>query len=236
MKKIIFLLLFVLLVLNSFSQKSEFGIQVGIGTFKMKEFKAINEKVQKSLPFESKITDNFPVNIVYKGYYHHTYKNNFGLGFKISFSSTGSIVSREDYSGSYYFKNQVHYYSPGFIFDYCIYSFPRVKMILYNEIGYEFSNLKMHENLTVAGQVQDDEHEFRSINIFTEPGCKVLYQYKNKINFGVYAGYLFDTNRPIKPSESAFEFKELYEMNHAENSLNWSGFRLGVSLAFTIPE
>ncbi|MFA5971610.1 MAG: hypothetical protein WC780_04590 [Lentimicrobiaceae bacterium] len=232
MKKYLFCL-FLSLALNSFSQKSDGGIEVGAGFFQMKEFKVINEEVLKDLPFEAKITDNFPANIVYKGYFHHTYQNNFGIGFKISFSSTGSLISREDYSGSYYFKNQAHYYSPGFIFDYCIYSFPRLNIVLYNEIGWEFNVGKFHENLTVNGQTQEDELEYRSVNIFTEPGCKVVYSYSSSINVGLYAGYLIDTHREIKPLETSFKTKELYDIRYGKNSFNWTGLRFGISISYT---
>lgn len=225
--------IFLALALNSFSQKTDGGIQVGVGFFNMEEFKAINEAALKYLPFEAKITDNFPPNIVYKGYYHHLYKNNFGYGVKISFSSTGSLISREDYSGSYYFKNQVHYFSPGLIFDYCIYTFPKLKILLYNEIGYEFSYGKIHENLTVSGQTQENEYEYRSVNIFTEPGCRLMYSYSKLINVGLYVGYLFDTHSAIKPIETAISPKEFYDVSSGESSVNWSGIRFGVSISYT---
>lgn len=233
MKKYLFCFLF-LLTLRAFSQNTEAGIQVGVGFFAMKEFKAINEKAQKELPFETKITDNFPANIVFKGYYHHTYQNNFGIGFRISYSSTGSLISREDYSGSYYFKNQVHFFSPGLMLDYCVYSLPRFRIVLYNEIGWEFCYGKLHENLTVLGYTQDQSYEYRSINVFIEPGFKVLYPFNNSISFGLYAGYLIDSNSDIKSRESSFSFKELYSVSHGNNSCNWSGLRFGVSIAYKL--
>jgi len=231
MKKYFFYLLLAL-TLNSFAQKTDGGIQAGVGFFKMTEFKLLNQSVLSSLPFEAKITNNFPANIVYKGYVHHLYKNNFGIGIKFSFSSTGSLISREDYSGSYYFKNQVHYYSPGFMFDYCIYTSQKFKILLYNEIGYEFSYGKLYENLTVNGITQEDGYEYRSVNIFTEPGCRLVYPYGKSINFGLYAGYLIDTHSSIKPSETEYSLEEFYNVSSKKNSVNWTGFRFGVSISF----
>ena len=236
MKTIVFFILFIQLVINSFSQVTDFGMQVGAGNFNMTEFKEINEIVKNSLPFESKITANFPMNIIYKIYLHHTYKNNFGVGLKYSFSSTGSMISREDYSGSYYFKNQVRFQSLGLVFDYCIISTSRVNVIMYNELGWEFSKSKMHESLTLSGQTQDDIKEFRSVNIFTEPGLKIVYPFKSIVNFGFYAGYLIDTHSQIKESNSIFKLKELYDLSYGKNSLNWSGFRLGILVAVKIPD
>jgi hypothetical protein len=105
--------------------------------------------------------------------------------------------------------------------------------LLYNEIGYEFSNGKIHENLTLGGQTQENEYEYRSVNIFTEPGCRIIYSFSKLINVGLYAGYLFDTHSSIKSSETAISRKEFYDVSNGESSVNWTGIRFGVSISYT---
>lgn len=236
MRTIVLVVIFINLNLPSFSQYSDFGVQIGLGSFIMAEFKSLNEMVQSSLPFETKVTNNFPMNIVYKIYSHVTYNNNIGLGLKYSFSSSGSIISREDYSGSYYFKNQVNFQSPGIIIDYSFITSSKVKIIVYNELGWEFSRSKMHENLTLNPLVQEDINKYRSVNIFTEPGFRVVYPYNDKINLGFFAACLIDSNSQIKESTTTFKVEELYDFSHGDYSLNWSGLRLGLSVSFTIPQ
>lgn len=234
MKTVYFFLLFLLLSTKSNSQES-FGFQVGIGTFNMSDFKEINENIQKfNLPFEAKITNNFPMNMVYKVFYHHSFNHNFGIGIKYSFSSTGSIISREDYSGSYYFKNQVYYTSPGFVFDYCIFSFPKYKILIYDELGWQFSQIKMHENFTFSDQIFEDINKYRSTNIFNELGVKAIYPYNEIINIGCYIGYLLDSNGGIKEANSLFELKELIVLNSGSTYSNWAGLRLGLSFSMNI--
>lgn len=237
MKRIAILLSGILIFIQSFSQHSEIGIQAGLGSFEMTGFKNFNELVQKDLPFETKITADFPMHFVYKFFLHQTFKNNWGIGFRFSFSSTGSMVSREDYSGSYYFKNQVRNLSPGFIFDYTVHLTGKINMIIYNELGWEFSHSKMHENLSLSTFTPVDEVlEFRSVNLFTEPGIKVIYKFKDWFYGGLYLGYLWDTHSPVKSTDTAFQLRELYTFEHSKNAMNWTGIRFGITVSYRFPE
>ena len=236
MKIVFTCLLWLIFSFNSISQETTLGIDVGAGQFNMADFKNINQTVVKGLYFDARITDNFPMNIVYKPFIHKTFKNKWGFGIKYSLSSSGSLISREDYSGSYFFKNQTRYSSPGFTIDYCLGSIHKFRFIVYNDFGWEFSNSKMHESLIVSSLFKDEMHNYRSTNIYTEPGFRIEYPYKDFFRFGFYTGYLIDKQGEIKEATSVFNLKELYDLSKHGNSMNWSGIRFGVSFSFKFPE
>jgi hypothetical protein len=236
MKKVYLFAAFFVLTLHSFTQESSIGIQFGSGSFAMYDFKNLNNSVQHDLPFKSKITDNFPMFMVFKVYYLYSISGTFGIGLKCSFSSTGSLISREDYSGTYYFKNQVNFASPGLIFDYCISTTGKIRILLYDEIGWEFSDSKMHENLTTSGNNYDFVNEYRSINKYFEPGFKIVYPYKDKFYFGIYTGYLIDLKGELKDGGSSYELKEFYDISKVPFSFNWTGIRFGVMCSIKISE
>jgi hypothetical protein len=233
MKRVFVFLVFAGWSLSMFSQESSIGIQAGPGWFNMNDFQDFNEVVRSGLPFETKVSNDFPANIVYKAYFQYRYPNRLGLGLKATFSSTGSLVSRADYSGKYMFKNQVHYFSPGIVGDYSFEVSHGISIQPSVELGWEYSNILMQESLTLTDFEDESKQRYTSINLFVEPGLKVLYPLGQRFRVGVYSGYTINATSLLHVPGNPVEFKDYFHLRHNNNSISWTGLRLGVCISYT---
>lgn len=228
-KKITIIILLSTILTSTYSQDSNIGLQVGIGSYNMSQLKSINGEILRSLQFDAKVTDNFPPFWYYKVYMIFPVSKTVGLGFKFSFHSTASRISRADYSGEYKFDNKLYCLAPGILLDIKLYSKSKFKVILYNETGIEFSHISLNEKFSVYTETNEKNENYKSQNVFTELGLKYAYDFK-QCSIGLNSGFLFDIKNGI-----IYNSPKIIDFGSGEGTrLNWIGFRIGFFVSYNL--
>lgn len=212
------------------------GVQATFATFNMSGLKDMNTEVLRSLPFDAKTTVSFPANFGFKAYMGQYAGTKVFIALKYSMNSTGSLISRSDYSGSYGFKMRTHYHSPGVLVHIKMFSFSRYRIWFCTETGYNFSSLELRETMKTAGNSNEEITDYRSTNFYFEPGLKTNYPLNSFFSVEAYAGYTFDVMGGLKLKDD-FDIKELIDIgHHAGYTINWSGIRIGLGITVRIPD
>jgi hypothetical protein len=230
--------LIIILVLTGFpaslfSQKLNIVLEPGIGSYGMKDLKELNKLNLSSLPFDAKATSNFPAYWYNKLSLEYSMKKLLTVGFTFSYQSTGSRISRVDYSGEYYFDNRIRALSPGVTAE--IYFHLNSFLIsIRNEAGIEFTKLRLNEYLRINTESTNDKFSFISQNWYYEPTVKVSYPI-SFFRLGLVAGWLFDLKKEILAgSDSNTRDKNIVLSSGSKATADWSGIRLGISLSFNL--
>ena len=134
-----------------FSQELNINLESGLGSYKMNDLKELNDMVLESLPFDSKITENFPAYFYYKPSLILSFNKFINFGIVWSFQSTGSRVSRTDYSGEYLYDMKIRASSPGLLIEF-YYPIDKFRISFSNEFGINYSKLNLKEYLRVYSE------------------------------------------------------------------------------------
>jgi hypothetical protein len=234
MNKIKGILLITVLFYGSlaYSQSIKFGFQTGVGAYSMGELEYFTSSVYKSLPFQAKVTSDYPPYLYFKPSVLLSFKR-INFGFQVSKLSTGSRISSKDYSGEYLFNAKVKCLAPSVYFDYGHFSmFNRFKVSVFIETGIIFSKLELKEYLTLNDQVMINyKYNFTSKNYYAEPGLKIEYLI-NKI-----LSAEFSSSYSIQFGKKNFVTSDGMTINGKNSGVgpDWSGLRFGISFIVTYP-
>jgi hypothetical protein len=210
------------------SQKLNFVVEQGLGSYKMNDLKQFNNLILNSLPFEAAATENFPAYWNYSASFVLSL-NKMAFGVTCSYQSTGSRISRADYSGEYAFDTKINSVSPGFFAEFHI-PLNEFLLSINNEVGIELSKLSLIEYLVIGSVSQEDAYKFKSQNIYCEPSVRLSYPVLF-FRLGVGAGYLVDFKKGTFKSTDSDEIK-LSDGNPV--TADWSGVRLSATLSFQL--
>lgn len=228
--------LFVFLIISSFpvalfSQELNIGFESGTGSYSMNDLKELNNVYRGSLPFDARITENFPNYWYYRPSISYSFKKNVTLGAAWSFHSTGSRISLADYSGEYSFDMIINSSSPALFLDF-FYPVSGFRFVFGNELGMDYSNLTVNENLKIGSYTNGSSNKFKSQSFYYEPDLKILYSVLF-MKIGLSAGYHLDLqNGDIASANNKKAF--LMSSSGEKARSNWSGFRIGASLTFNM--
>jgi len=211
-----------------FSQELNVVLEPGLGSFRMKDLKEINSMTLASLPFDAEIADNFPTYWTYKSSLLFAFRRFVTLGITGCYQSTGSRVSRADYSGEYAFDTRIRSFSPGIIIEFN-YNIDKYRLSFSNEVGMEYSRLGLREYLMVGTESHENEYAFTAKNIYYEPAFKVSYPV-SFFRVGLIAGYLIDVKREPLSGPNG----NLILSNGKTARSDWSGIRFGVLFSYNI--
>lgn len=233
MKKIALIVIIIFFVAyNANSQEFKIGISSGVGTYSMLGLKKINNLLSRTLDFDTKIVANFPPFFYFQPSLIMQYEK-IAVGFVFTHCSTGSRISGKDYSGEYYFDMKVNSNSPGLYFDIPFMPKHRFNISFYTIAAASFSNLNIHEYLSLSENVLTDEFiKFKALSLHFQPGVKFSYSFK-KFIFAIDASAL-----------AQLASQDFYTGNDPENKLylnysetikpQWGGLRTGLALSYNL--
>lgn len=226
----IFVALFILNFLPPalFSQELNLVLEMGLGTYRMKDLKEFNTINLSSLPFDAGITDNFPGYWNNKLLMQYSMKKFLTLGIACSYQSTGSRISRVDYSGEYFLDTRISAFSPGIMAEFYI-PLKKFRLSFGNEAGIEFSNLRLNEYLKINSESKENEYSFTSHNWYYEPTVRLSYPVLF-FRLGIVTGYLLDFKKGIFLSSDLNNYN-IKLTDGRTITADWSGARLGISLS-----
>jgi len=202
------------------SQKLNIGAELGYHWYNMNELKDLNDYTLSQLPFEAKITENFPPYFNYSGFLMFNYNNAFNIGFRYTFNSTGSRISRSDYSGEYLFDTKVKCHAPSIIITMDINKFGKFSASFMSDFGITFSSLDFTEEFNLY-QVDSVSNNYSTTakSFFWEPSFLLAYPI-SFIDIGFRVGYQIDFVN-FNP-----KFLNTYGIKP-----NWSGLNFAVSVS-----
>jgi hypothetical protein len=192
----------------------------GLGLYSMKDLKNINTELLKQLPFKAALTDNFPP------YFYHKVACVFEVDSLISagiigaFYTTGSRISRKDYSGEYKFDQTIFSYVPGLTIRFKNYSF-KLKFEEYNNLCYSFTQLDLLEQIQIDGDSNTEKSSIKSQFFEIESGVNISYNLYEKFDIGLSFSYLID----IKSDFGIIK-------NYNPNLAGWTGFKFGLYTSY----
>jgi hypothetical protein len=231
MKRSFLIILVILSATYSNAQKPGIELEFGIGSYKMENLKELNKYIQKEIAFKTEITDNFPVFPCFKAS-AFLLNNQKQFGLSISFHSTGSRISAQDFSGEYKYDNLLKAYLAGLFIQAPARKIGKMQLEGRLEGGMIYSELRHEEFLQLYDTVYiNNSNQFKSINAYIEPGLRLslpVFSFK----LGIYAGYMVQFGKKgfyIDNRNSS----QVY--NPATNSVlkpEWDGFRVSISLAY----
>ena len=208
------------------------GYQIGFGTYSMGSMKNINNQVSESIPFDTKIVDNFPGYLYFRPSISLE-SAGYSIGLIYTFQSTGSRISAKDFSGEYLFDTKVLSTAPGIYGDINILSQKKSKLSIYSMTGLLFSKLKMHEFLTLQNsQVSNQNIDYKAQNYFLEPGLGYYY-FLGSFSLGLNAGYFITIgSQTFYSGDNKKNVLHDYK-NQQDVKPDWNGVRVGFSILYT---
>ncbi len=217
---------------SSYSQEIVIGTRIGIGHYSMNELKVFNKRVLRSLPFDAKITDNYPQFYYYQPEVFLAYKKA-SVGLVSFYHSTGSRISYVDYSGEYLFDSKINSKGLGLAGE--VKLFPNrnfmLGLSLYSEIGFLKSYLELKEHLSVYDHTLiSNEFLYNALSTFLEPGIKLHFRY-SFITVQFNYGYHLQLRSKPFVNDTGKELTDYFKPVKP----NWSGLRIGTSLLFVFP-
>ncbi|MFB6319737.1 hypothetical protein [Saccharicrinis sp. FJH54] len=231
--KTIIAILITINIIPVFSQNLQVDYGIDYQNYEMTNLKELTNSIYRTIPFDAKITSNFPPYLRHHISGLYSLSNNLGLGFSFTYQTSGSRISRADYSGSYNYDMIINGYSPGIKGQLKVSDFRYVSLYFYSSIGLIFSNLKLVENFNILEyEPQISEEDFVSTNLFFEPGLRFEHLISNfcislnsGYNFGIYNGDL-----------KYRKDKRYILINQQEESLNanWSGLYIGLAIGIIL--
>ncbi len=230
MRKLVFIAIILIGTMSSaHAQDWKIGFETGIGTYRMDHLKKFNEALE--IPFDAKLVSDFPPFIYYQAKVHRLLNESF-LGLSVAFQSTGSNISRKDYSGEFYFNTTLYSSSLCINYEKLITSYKNINFNFYAEAGVIYSFLVMKELLQIDNtDIADNRTELVALNYVFEPGINFSYQF-SKISLGLNIGYA------MQIGNGAFhvsgEKKAILTQPDTGDKVmpNWTGVRVGLAVGY----
>lgn len=233
MKKCFLLAVLLWSVANSQSQDFVMGLQMGLGRYKMEELKSYNDFVVYRAPIEPQQIDDYPPYYFYQPHIS-LYWSRFELGLNLSFQSTGSRYSLEDYSGEYRYDTRPKTTGFGVLTNYCLNPQNSVQIIPTSNIGWYTTKVRMEEYLALGyDEVVDESFEFNSSEIYWKPGLKIAFPLSFLI-LDLNVGYVLQLKGSVLNTHTRNGSHDLMLFGKPIHT-GWNGWRVGfgVSLNFS---
>ena len=231
MKQVYFFLLIVLCH-SAFSQEFSIGLRAGMGNYSMTELKQFQEYRMAQVPFDSKITDNYPITPYFRGEIAlNKLKYIDKIALFYGFYSTGTRSTISDYSGRVDMDAIINGNHFGMNIQKDFYKSGLWSSGIYAEGGYLFSHLKTKDKmeLTFPENISEIQDNSLVASGFTaEPGIQVCYQLSPLV-LQLSLGYFIDFSNELHLKGNK---DMMIGVNNHPVSPQWSGLRFSIQASF----
>lgn len=215
---------------QTFAENLKFGIMGGYDFFAQDELKAVNTSVINSLPFESKVINDFKPSFYFGTYLQYELFNHFDIGPSYEYHYSGSRVGSRDYSGQFIFDQYIHTHQIALKIDYALVSSDRIEVCIQLNGGVNLSSWKMDTDFELGdnGQFENQQStdELEGFSWHISPAIKCAYQLVPKISLTAAAAYAFDL-------DPKYHYKDNKDWK-ATQSPEWSGVNISLGLEFRL--
>lgn len=227
----VFWLIYFSLINFSYSQKFDLGYETGYQWYKMEDLRFNTDRNIKFLSFDAKVVENYPNYFNHHFFLQYITKWNIGLGYRFGFYSTGSRISRKDYSGEYILDCNLKSSSQGIYISYIFYKNENFSVGIELDYGKMYNKLNWNEELVLYDLDSfEDSYEFKSKNSYWGPSLYINYSV-SIFTLGFKTGFI--KNRKIETLE---ESKYVFMNNGPSHPIgaDWSGFYVNLNLSMNI--
>jgi hypothetical protein len=234
MKKQLITIVLIVFSISVFAQEWSFGAKLGMGSYNMLELKNFQRYRVRQNDIPLKTTESYPVSPVYSAEIalgNVLYLDKIGIFY--TFNSTGSRSTISDYSGRIDLDAIVNGNQLGLSFLKNFYQQHSFSAGAYIEASYLFSSLKGKDYFEIKSPAEvtvKENYLFHSKGAGAELGIAATYRF-SPVNFQLNLGYLHDFPGKLYPEET----KDWWlAVENSEIKTAWSGFRLGLQVAYII--
>ncbi|WP_020526494.1 hypothetical protein [Flexithrix dorotheae] len=235
MKKLIYILFLLFIFHESIAQKVRLGFDLGYGTYQMSQLKEFQEELIDLSPVKSvQIVEQFPAYFNYSANldYYQTSRSLL-LGLNLTYFTTGGRNHVKDYSGEYKLDMPLRGYRIGIQLRSEMLGNEKWKLYNKVKIGGILTSLELEESIVVYDEQSDlPGYSFSSEGIFIEPSLGLSYEIVKKIHFDLSFGYQLDASTGLYLS--GFKGSFIQNSSNDKVSVNWSGFRTYLGVAYDI--
>ena len=229
-KLILFLLPLSVITTMSNAQEINLSYGAGIGTYSMKSLKELNSYSLTVLPFNAKMTDNFPPTLFQEFSLGLSY-NRIGVGVSFDFNTTGSRASYKDYSGEYTDDIVLTGNIPSLYFIYLIKKGQRFDIGIQTKAGMIFTDSDSKTTLKIGEDSAVNKMNVSAKSLCLYPRINLIYKPIKLANISLNAGYLYDLGGVMKVDGKT----KLYNPEtNKEIKSGWGGFRADVTLTLNL--
>ena len=225
-------LIFTLVIAQSlFSQEIHVGVQVGIGSYAMSDFKEFNNGMVKELDIlygiETEVVSNFPDQLYYRPLFLIGFTEYLHVGFSLSQMTTSSKIKAIDNANDYRLDMTVSSKTPGVYASFVKPIAGNLQFKLNSIVGFSNTDVTIEEYLTDGNeQLINRKNLYRARNYYIEPGVSLAYRYKI-ITFELNSGYYFNFTGDVRS-----------DVKHPVNGNilrpGWDGYRVGATLILSL--
>jgi len=211
--------------------QSKFYIQGIIGQYSMKGMKKFQEELNSDINesgYPTEVVTDFPLSLQVELGFDRYFGDDYSIGVYLNYAFTKGRIHYRDYSGEMYSDQDIsRIVLGGKASKFLDYGFS-----LYGKAGLNYSMMELQFVTDIYGAGSNTEgFEFYSIGVNIEPGISWLYSYKN-FSFSTQFGYELNLQGKTMFKES--EDAHLLNQDGDKVIIDWSGLRLGLSLAYIL--
>ena len=228
--RIVILFLFCLCSLHVLCQRLDFEFGVNYGGYNMEEVKEFQEGIKSNYAVDPETMSNFPAHIGFDGRIGYTIAR-FRIFVFGSFNSSGSRLSYQDYSGSFEYNQLAKFKQIGAGSEFRLNANPDSPWAPFvsMQTGIGKTDFNVNGRTEVAGQtLGEDNLDFVSSHLSINPSIGIRRKILDHFFVSSSVGYFIDIANPLQYKED--RDLNLLDDNYDAISVNWSGFRIALSL------
>lgn len=233
MRKIVWLACLVMCTIGT-ANAQEISASFGYATFSMGDFKDFNKELASQSPLPSRVTNNFPGYLNAEISFTYPLINEQWLtGIYAGFTSTGSRIAYNDYSGHQYIDQQLMALSLGlqgqFPFNPDDKSIFGIKL----KAGIVSTFHTLESEVVIYSNSSSDNIKFRSVNVSLEPVIYFKRQLFGRFSLQADAGYAAHVVKGelyLKGDSDAYLTDDAGDPIRAD----WSGLRVSLGLVYRL--
>jgi hypothetical protein len=223
----LFLLTQVNVSAQSITDRIDFSINAGYGSFNMQQLKDINDYQKELLPFDVMRINNFDPGFYFGGSLKTRVLPEVTVGVFYQYLTTGSRLGRKDYSGYYVFDQIADGHFTGLEPEITVLNNKPVCLAIAVQAGVLFSGLKMKNNLKLGDSENTDLQKLRASSVALAPVLKISSPVYHSLRIFLSAGGMIDTGGKLHlPGKK----DAVLLLNDEKVKTNWSGWRINIGL------
>lgn len=226
-----YIILFVVIIFPGYCfSQARISFSTGLAGFNMQEMKKHQSELQAQYPVDVKIMESFPSFLFYELCMSGEVRDQWRLGGAIGFTSTGGRMHYRDYSGEIECDQFTTAWTGAIQNEVLLNPTGKVAIYLTGKVGAIFGRYDLDLFSEVNSVPYSESLEFKSLNIFAEPGLMMSKSIVRSLSAHLTAGYNVNI---YKGNQTLAEDSNLFLQDNSGNvvSLDWSGFRIGVGLS-----
>lgn len=230
MRKLI-IILFAFLFASQIKAQLAIEYSVGYASYQMGDMNdfisSIRDEINASMPgLDAKIVTSFPDYVTHNLSIGYRFRN-MEVGLNSSYYTTGSKISKEDYSGEYSFKTYLNGFRQGLYYRNYFYTVNinyNKKLYLYGEISPSliFSKVKIKEKIRVYDEINTRiDQKINNISFSILPQIGAQFNFNRQV--GVFTKIGYELSIPNKST-----------MLDQDVKVDWSGIRVNGGLRLSL--